>query len=413
MPPEVGLHYDAPAMTHVFLISIQRPYAEAIARGEKLWEFRRNPAFGQREGLKVGDVLFIVAMDDAPELIAHALVTEIVRDEAFVGRFEEPDVADFKVALCLAATPLTTRLRCDRITRRGASKGWGGKGFMAASDLHRYELEGEPVEEALRAMVPELDPMPPTSTMRQIRVQIHGDLRVFVTSERARRSGIPDPVIKAVDIGATPSVKDLIEAVGIPHPEIDAVVVDGVGMSFEDTFEGREVSVFPFGLGPEDAPRLIPTRSGPLSFVVDVHLSALARHMRLLGLDTADPEHIDDARIAAQSAREGRILLTRDIGLLKRSAVTEGLWIRSRHPEDQARQLVIRYALAGTLTPMTRCLMCNEALLVIPRDKVLDELPEQVRDLDSPFFQCQGCQKIYWHGTHYEALLERLVRLQQ
>jgi uncharacterized protein with PIN domain len=99
------------------------------------------------------------------------------------------------------------------------------------------------------------------------------------------------------------------------------------------------------------------------------------------------------------------------VGLLKRSVVEHGLWVRDKDPEEQARQILTRYVKAEHIAPLTRCLLCNGVLQGVERDSVLEQLPEAVRALQTPFYRCQGCQRVYWRGTHLDGLLERLRRL--
>ena len=198
---------------------------------------------------------------------------------------------------------------------------------------------------------------------------------------------------------------------GVPHTEIDAIVIDGVSSTLDlELAPGAVVHAYGWRDGPADLVRLLDAPDPP-RFVVDVHLGALARHLRLLGLDTADPVDVDDALIAKQSLCEGRALLTRDIGLLKRANVRRGLWIRSTNPDAQAQEVIARFVGPHHFAPMTRCLVCNGTLAFVTRDEVVDQLPDAVRALETPFFRCAGCHQVFWQGTHLKGLLQRLRKL--
>jgi uncharacterized protein with PIN domain len=139
-------------------------------------------------------------------------------------------------------------------------------------------------------------------------------------------------------------------------------------------------------------------------FVLDVHLGKLARHLRLLGFDTACGGAVDDADIVRQSLAEARTILTRDRGLLKRAAVTHGYWVRATDPRAQLREVVDAFDLAGGAAPFTRCLQCNGALEHVAKADIVELLPPYVREHFDAFARCAGCSRVYWRGTHWERL---------
>ncbi|MFN7132591.1 MAG: Mut7-C RNAse domain-containing protein, partial [Myxococcales bacterium] len=201
-----------------------------------------------------------------------------------------------------------------------------------------------------------------------------------------------------------PAVKDAIEAIGIPHTEVDLILVDGEPVGFEEPLrDGARVSVYPVFEAMDVAPfaRLRPEPLRQPRFVLDVHLGRLARLMRLGGLDVHfSPDH-DDEALAAISRDERRTLLTRDRGLLKRSAVTHGYWVRETHAERQLVEVLRRFDLVRLLRPFTRCAVCNERLNPVPKETVGAELPERVRARFDAFLRCEGCARVYWAGTHH------------
>ena len=212
-------------------------------------------------------------------------------------------------------------------------------------------------------------------------------------------------------ITGTPSVKDAIEAVGVPHTEIDLILVDGRSVRFDHRLRGGErVAAYPmferFDITPIHRLRPKPLREP--RFVADVHLGALARLLRLLGFDTRYANDFDDAQLAELTARERRILLTRDVGLLKRKAVVRGQWLRHRDPELQLEEVVEALQLRRSLRPFTRCMICNGTLAPVSRASVKSVVPTLAFRRFRVFRRCRGCSRVYWRGTHYKRL-QRLV----
>ena len=215
-------------------------------------------------------------------------------------------------------------------------------------------------------------------------------------------------------IAGTPAVKDAIEAIGVPHTEIDLILVDGRSVRFSHTLQGGErVAVYPeferFDITPIHRLRPRPLREP--RFVADVHLGALARYLRLLGFDTRYGNDLDDAELAALTARERRILLTRDVGLLKRKTVVRGQWLRDRDPERQLEEIVDALHLGRALRPFTRCMMCNGRLVPLSREAAAPLVPPRAYRRYRVFLQCRSCRRAYWRGTHYKRLLQLVARM--
>lgn len=194
------------------------------------------------------------------------------------------------------------------------------------------------------------------------------------------------------------SVKDAIEALGVPHPEVGALTINGRPAALAQLLaDGDAIEVSPC---PHD--NLIGSCAPPGEprFVLDVHLGTLARYLRMLGLDSRYRNDSADEELARVSAEQGRILLTRDVGLLKRSIVQYGRFLRAVRPFAQLQELVHRYALKRWAKPFTRCIACNGCLLPVAKDSVLALLPEQVALHFFEFRQCNACARVYWEGSH-------------
>lgn len=212
----------------------------------------------------------------------------------------------------------------------------------------------------------------------------------------------------------TPSVKDCIEALGVPHPEVDLILVDDVSVGFGQLLTGGErVAVYPMFERLDITP-LNHLRPKPLRtprFVLDVHLGKLARYLRLLGFDTDYERNFDDAALAAISRKEQRILLTRDKGLLKRSEVTRGYWLRNTQPRMQIAEIVDAFDLYRAVRVFSRCMMCNHALETVDEAAVREALPAGLRGRLGRVARCAGCERLYWPGSHYDRLVELVTSL--
>jgi hypothetical protein len=214
----------------------------------------------------------------------------------------------------------------------------------------------------------------------------------------------------------SPGIKDAVEALGVPHTEVDLILVDGEPVDFSYRLEeGDRVSVYPV-FESFDISETTRNRSRPLReprFILDVHLGALARKLRLLGFDTLYRTDYDDARIADIASREERIVLTRDTGLLKRKAVSRGYWLRETDPELQIEEIVRRFQLENLIRPFDRCPNCNGPIREVPKEEVEHLLEPKTRRYYDRFFRCSGCGQIYWRGSHYSRILEKIDRLKK
>lgn len=218
----------------------------------------------------------------------------------------------------------------------------------------------------------------------------------------------------AYTFNGSPSIKDTIEAMGIPHTAVDIILVNGTSVDFSHHLSpGDRVSVYPV-FESFDVTPLIRLRSEPLrdpAFILDVHLGKLARMLRMLGFDTLYRNDYDDPEIIRIARREDRIILTRDRGILKNSLVTHGYWVRSERAEEQSREVLEQFDLFRLIKPFSRCISCNGLLEDISKEKILDRLPPKTKLAFKEFRICTGCGKIYWPGSHYQAMSDLITRL--
>ncbi|HWP63517.1 MAG TPA: Mut7-C RNAse domain-containing protein [Candidatus Binatia bacterium] len=234
--------------------------------------------------------------------------------------------------------------------------------------------------------------------MPEVTFRFHGSLNDFLTPERRGASF-------RRDVPSHSSLKDAIEALGVPHPEIGRVVVDGRAAALDErVVAGSSIDVYPF---PGEVTAAEP---GP-RFVLDGHLGRLARYLRILGVDAAYDAKAADVDLAERAVTEGRVLLTRDVGLLKRGRVSRGYWLRAEQPEEQLAEVVRRFGLLAVARPFGRCLRCNAELETVDREEVVDRLPPRTRREFAEFRRCPACSRIYWKGSHYDRMRRLLARL--
>lgn len=212
------------------------------------------------------------------------------------------------------------------------------------------------------------------------------------------------------------SVKDMIESLGVPHTEIDLILVDGNSVDFSyQVQDGDRISIYPKFESIDITP-LLRVRPQPLRqvrFVLDTHLGRLATYLRMLGFDTLYRNDYPDEELARISHAEGRILLTKDRGLLKRNQVTHGYFVRETNPRRQVAEVLQRFDLSRQITPFQRCLRCNTPLQPVEKETIADRLPPKAREYYQEFRLCPTCGRIYWRGSHYDRMqhfIDHLLR---
>lgn len=213
-----------------------------------------------------------------------------------------------------------------------------------------------------------------------------------------------------------PSVKDAIEAIGIPHVEIGMIMINGVSKSFEYHIEEKDkIQVYPhnfFKTKTSNNINLLPFKPKKLSFLLDVHLGTLARYLRMAGFDTLyQSKDYGDAFLAEVASTDNHIMLSRDIGLLKRSKLNYGHWVRNTNPKEQFKEIVQLYNLQNIFKPMSRCIKCNEPITLVKKEKIESIVPSKVYQWKEKFFQCSGCEKVYWEGSHHKNMMELLEEI--
>jgi uncharacterized protein with PIN domain len=253
----------------------------------------------------------------------------------------------------------------------------------------------------------------------ELQIIFHGDLASFFLTPRLRTKL---PIVR--ELGEKTAVKDVIEACGVPHPEVDLIVASFVDeeVSFDVGFQWPVDAPIRLDVyGVPAPPNVLPSASRLQRrrldrFVADGHLGKLARNLRLLGLDTFYAHEADDRLLLQVMIAEERALLTRDRRLLMHSIVRHGFCPRSIHPEDQTREVLDRFRLRDSpdrLVPFLRCLECNGLLESVPKAHISERLasePLTLRYYDQ-YRMCSACRRIYWAGTHFDKLSRRVSKL--
>ena len=212
------------------------------------------------------------------------------------------------------------------------------------------------------------------------------------------------------------SIKDMIEALGVPHTEVDLILINGESVDFSRIVQDEDViSVYPVfeSLDIRQVSKVRPEPLRQIRFVLDVHLGRLARILRMLGFDVLHQKDFSPGKILDISLSEKRIILSKSRKLLKRKAVTHGFCLNSSDPETQAGLVLKRFDLLKCINPLIRCLECNTILEGISREAVAGKAPRGVYEAMDEFKFCRKCSKIYWNGSHYQKMRERILRLQE
>jgi uncharacterized protein len=237
-----------------------------------------------------------------------------------------------------------------------------------------------------------------------VELDLHGDLAFFLKSRKGK--------IRR-QLNERTSVKDVIEACGVPHTEVDLILLAGKPIGFEEILaqdgvvDAYGVDSNPVTLFPENRLQVREIRN----FVADGHLGKLVRDLRLLGLDVVCDRNAEDRQLVAIAASQHRALLTRDRRLLMHSAVRHGYYLRSQNPFEQTTEVLRRFELGAEIRPFSRCLRCNAPLRPVAKQVVLQKLEPLTKMYYEQFRNCSGCDQIYWSGSHFDKLRDRVEKL--
>lgn len=230
--------------------------------------------------------------------------------------------------------------------------------------------------------------------------RFYDELNDFLPRERRGRD-FSTPCARAA------TTKHMIEALGVPHTEVELILVNGESTGLDTLLEEDDrVAVYPrfASLDVADLVRVRMRPPGRMRFVADAHLGGLARLLRMAGFDTIYDNNFHDDEIEAVAMDEERVVLTRDRELLKRRGVEHGAYVRALKAQAQLREVFERFDLAERARPFTLCLHCNAPLHAVPKEAVLDRLPPGVIATQDEFSTCDACHRVYWKGSHWQRM---------
>lgn len=228
----------------------------------------------------------------------------------------------------------------------------------------------------------------------------HGDLAGLLSSAQSNSE-------LRLEFAPHQTLKHLIESLRIPHTEIGLVLVNGQPAPLSQRLvEGDKVDVYPLEVQKQIAGET------PM-FLLDNHLGKLASHLRMLGFDALYRNDYQDEELAELADVTGRVLLTRDRGLLMRKQVTAGYCVRSLDPMQQLQAVIQRYHLLDFMRPFRRCLRCNGELEDVAKSELLDQLLPLTRLYYDDFRRCTLCGQVYWKGSHYQKMMHFIDSLRR
>jgi uncharacterized protein len=238
------------------------------------------------------------------------------------------------------------------------------------------------------------------SSMSHAHFHFHGDLNFFLPRQKRDTTFTHNFDWRG-------SVKDMIESLGVPHPEIELITVSGASVDFDYIVRhGDQIDVY-HSADAIELPHKIALRP-PLpeypAFILDQHLGRLAAYLRMLGFDTLYRNDYHDEELARVSHEENRVLLTRDIGLLKRGIVVYGYFVRETNRHRQLAEIARRFNLADLVVPYKRCMKCNGLVHPVEKQAVAHQLMDGTAEHYNEFHQCENCHRVYWKGPHHQRM---------
>lgn len=248
--------------------------------------------------------------------------------------------------------------------------------------------------------------------MAQVQLRFYEELNDFLAPSLRKRDFMHE-------FNRRTSVKDMIESFGVPHTEVELILVNGESVDFSCIVEdGDRISVYPVFESLDVSPliRLRPETLRDPRFVVDCNLGRLARYLRLLGFDSLYRNDYSDKTIAEIARDEQRIVLTRDRALLQHKIITHGYFVREIKPRDQVREVLARFDLYRQVKPYTRCTRCNGELGDVDKQSISEQLEPKTRKYYDRFRVCKSCGQAYWEGSHHQrmrALLDSFITVPQ
>lgn len=243
--------------------------------------------------------------------------------------------------------------------------------------------------------------------MRRLHLRFYEELNDFLPPEQ-RKIEFQHTIVRNA------SVKDVIESLGVPHTEVELILVNGESVDFSYCVQDNDrISVYPLFESFDVSP-LLRLRDKTLRtprFILDSNLGRLARYLRLIGFDCLYRNDYADAEVAEIASRQRRTVLTRDRLLLRRKIITHGYFVRSVLPKVQVREVMKRFDLYRSVAPFSRCIRCNGELSAVSKEQIAARLEPLTQKHYHAFKVCGGCGQIYWEGSHQYRARQLLAEL--
>ena len=240
--------------------------------------------------------------------------------------------------------------------------------------------------------------------MLTIHLRFYEELNDFLPEEKRKVRFIHTIPIRT-------SIKDLIESFNIPHTQVSMILVNDEQKDFSYLVDDNDrISVYPFfhSFNVTSVSRIHHNIPKKIRFIADQHLGNLARYLRLCGIDTEFNECFHGHELVEIANKGDRILLTKSHNILKRNDLKFGYFVYASDPEEQLDEVILQYNLKDGIELFSRCLKCNTLLIPIDKSEIEDRLPEKVRKLHDNFTYCKKCDKIYWQGSHYQKMKQKI-----
>ena len=236
----------------------------------------------------------------------------------------------------------------------------------------------------------------------EIYIRFYEELNDFLPLQKRKRQF-------SVSVKGSPSIKHLIESLGIPHTEVDLILVNGKSVPFSYLLQDQDrISAYPtfeaFDISTVSKLRPKPLRTP--KFILDIHLGKLTKYLRMFGFNSLYRNDYNDWEIVRLSLAENRIILTRDRDLLKIKDVIRGYWVRNSDPPKQLKEILSRFDLNTLIDPLARCIVCNGKIEKRGKEELQEKINRKIYSRFEEFFGCTACGKVYWKGTHYKAMVQ-------
>ncbi|MGK7395215.1 MAG: Mut7-C RNAse domain-containing protein [Candidatus Cyclobacteriaceae bacterium M3_2C_046] len=238
--------------------------------------------------------------------------------------------------------------------------------------------------------------------MHFLKIRFYGPLNDFLPVSKRQQT-------LSYSFFSHPTVKDVIQSYGIPHTETVLVLCNHQQISLNHPVHDHDyISVYPpFKNLSEDYLQV--KHPEPIRFILDVHLGKLTKYLRMLGIDCFYENDLEDLTIINTAREQYRVILTRDLGILKHHLSFYGYWLRSQEPQKQLFEVIEHYQLTRYFNPLSRCLNCNSLLEPVNKKDILDQIPQKTIQYYNQFYRCGGCSKIFWKGSHFQEM-EKMVQ---